>query len=180
MKIDANLVTAAQSGDQESFAQLYQCVGDGLYKYALYSLGNAHDAEDAVSETFVEAWRGLKNLREPAAFQGWIFKILSIRIKRRVAGYIRQRSTFDIDDFIASPQLATGDPGPASLEKVELLRALETLKPEERMIVVLNVLHGYTTKQIAEMLRCPHGTVSSKLHRALQKLRNLLEKEAAV
>ena len=112
LDIDVTLVDAARSGDPESFARLYERVEADLYKYALYTLGSPHDAEDAVSETFVEAWRGLKNLREPAAFKAWIFRILSIRLKRRISGYIRQKNELDIEDFISSPALSTEDLSP--------------------------------------------------------------------
>ena len=77
MNIDAQLVEGAKKGDGECFSQLYELVQDDLYKYALYALGNAHDAEDVVAETFLEAFRGISKLREADAFKGWIFKILS-------------------------------------------------------------------------------------------------------
>ena len=74
MNIDSQLVEGAKKGDSECFSQLYELVQDDLYKYALYALGNAHDAEDVVAETFLEAFRGISKLREADAFKGWIFK----------------------------------------------------------------------------------------------------------
>ena len=59
----------------------------------------------------------------------------------------------------------------AVIARADLLQALAALTPQERMILSLSILYGYTTKQISQMLRCPHGTVSSKLHRSLQKLK---------
>lgn len=63
----------------------------------------------------------------------------------------------------------------AVITRTDLLQALTILSPQERMILSLSVLYGYTTKQISQMLRCPHGTVSSKLHRSLQKLKKQME-----
>ena len=63
-----------------------------------------------------------------------------------------------------------------SSRKLELLRALETLTPQERQIVALAVVQGYTVRETAEILGAPQGTVSSKLHRTLKKLRAQLEK----
>ena len=63
-----------------------------------------------------------------------------------------------------------------SSRKLELLRALETLTPQERQIVPLAVVQGYTVRETAEILGAPQGTVSSKLHRTLKKLRAQLEK----
>ena len=80
--IDVNKVEAARDGDRESFAQVYECIAPDLYKVALYTLGNAHDAEDVVSEAFIEAYRGIANLRDPSSFKPWMMKILSVRCKR--------------------------------------------------------------------------------------------------
>ena len=63
-----------------------------------------------------------------------------------------------------------------STEKLALLNALETLTPQERQIVALAVVQGYTVRETAEILGAPQGTVSSKLHRTLKKLRAQLER----
>ena len=76
MKLDTALVLEAQKGGQEGFTKLYQAVAPSLYRTALYTLGNSHDAEDVVSETFIEAYRGLSGLRDPQAFMPWIYRIV--------------------------------------------------------------------------------------------------------
>ena len=68
----------------------------------------------------------------------------------------------------------------AVIARADLLQALAALTPQERMILSLSILYGYTTKQISQMLRCPHGTVSSKLHRSLQKLKKQMEKNSRI
>ena len=84
MNVDVVLIEQAKRGDKDSFADLYEQVADELYRVALYTLGNVHDAQDAVSETFVEAYRGLGSLRDNAAFRAWIMRILTIRCKRKM------------------------------------------------------------------------------------------------
>ena len=175
MNIDAKLVEKAKTGDRDSFAALYELVQDDLYKYALYSLGNVHDAEDVVAETFLEAFRGIPKLREAEAFRGWIFKILSIRIKRRISRYVKEKNQLQIEDFYSDPALRFEGMDETAIARTDLLQALSSLSAQERMILSLSVLYGYTTKQISQMLRCPHGTVSSKLHRSLQKLKKQME-----
>ena len=177
MNIDIGLVEKAKLGDEDSFAHLYELVQDDLYKYALYALGNAHDAEDAVGETFLEAWRGIGKLRESAAFKGWIFRILSVRIKRRISHYVKEKKNLQIEDFAADPALRSEGMDSTVIARTDLLAALSQLTAQERMILTLSVLHGYTTKQIAQTLGCPHGTVSSKLHRSLKKLKHQLQEE---
>ena len=82
VKLDTALVLDAQKGGQEGFTRLYQAVAPSLYRTALYTLGNSHDAEDVVSETFIEAYRGLGGLRDPQAFLPGMFGIVSARCIR--------------------------------------------------------------------------------------------------
>lgn len=174
MVVDVNAVRQARLGDKDSFAAVYQQIADDLYRVALYSLGNAHDAQDAVSETFIEAFKGIRNLRDDNSFKPWIMRILSIRCKRKIGQYITGRNEMDIDDFL---DLSDGNESveEQSTQRVALVHALETLTPQEREIVALAVIQGYTVRETAEILGAPQGTVSSKLHRTLKKLRANLE-----
>lgn len=169
MKVDIQDVVKAREGNRESFELVYTSVAPDLYKVALYTLGNSHDAEDAVSETFIEAYKGIHNLRDENSFKPWIMKILSVRCKRKIAEYIKGKGNVDIEEML---DLSTGSDG--ATERAEVLTVLDQLTSEERMIVVLSVLQGYTTKEIASILSCPQGTVSSKLHRSLKKMRTML------
>lgn len=165
-------VVLAQSGDRAAFGALYEAVSTELYRMALYTLGNPQDAEDAVAETFMEAWRGIAGLRDPEAFRGWIFRILSFRCKRKIGQYILHRKEIDLDSYYETAEEAAPETGTL---RAELVNALEHLSAEEREIVLLSVLEGYTQREIAEMLQLPQGTVSSKLHRSLKKLRHDME-----
>lgn len=174
MVIDIEKVEAAQRGDKESFAQVYEAVAPDLYKIALYTLGNAHDAEDAVSETFIEAYKGITKLRNTSSFKPWMIKILSIRCKRKIADYVKGKNVYDIDGFITTLS-EEGDMSEDVSEQITVMDALRRLSYQERMIVTLSVFQGYTTKDIAGVLGSPQGTVSSKIHRTLAKLRKMLE-----
>ncbi len=172
--IDVETVRAARLGDKESFASAYDQIAPELYRVALYTLGNRHDAEDIVSETFIEAYKGIKNLRDDANFKKWIFTILSVRCKRRIGGYIKERKNIDIDEISEMPDTLETQSADCT-DRVAVFTALDQISRQERLIVVLSVLQGYTTREISEALGMPHGTVSSKLYRALKKLRSLLE-----
>ena len=99
----------------------------------------------------------------------WIMKILSIRCKRKIGQYIKDKNSIDIDEIMGLTS-TEGDP----TQRAEVLTALNELKQEERLIVVLSVLQGYTIREIAAILGCPQGTVSSKFHRTLKKLKEKL------
>ncbi len=175
MNLDAELVRKAKMGDDESFTKLYDAVAPLLYKQALYTLGNPQDAEDVVSETFMEAYKGIANLRDDSAFKAWIMRILSIRCKRKIGEYIQSRNVYDIDDFLGLSE-DENDLSASSSDKLMVSQALELLSYEEREIVILSVLQGYTVKEISNITEMPQGTVSSKLYRALKKMRDYIEK----
>lgn len=90
-------VQRAAAGDAAAFGVLYEQVYTDLYRYALYALGSREEAEDAVQETALEAFRGLHGLRQPDAFRGWMFTILSARCNRHIRGLIRRREETDLD-----------------------------------------------------------------------------------
>lgn len=174
VKIDTALVLDAQKGGQEGFTRLYEAVAPSLYRTALYTLGNSHDAEDVVSETFIEAYRGLSSLRDPQAFAPWIYRILSARCNRKIKEYVRARNEVDIDQMLHLPG-EQGEFAEGVLTRTDLMQALQSLSEQERRIVSLSVADGYTTKEIAVILQSPQGTVSSKLFRALKKMKKYLE-----
>lgn len=171
--IDPALVRQAQAGDGDSFAALYEQLAPSLYRTALYLLGDPHDAQDAVAETFLEAYNGLGGLRQPESFAPWMQRILSVRCKRKIRGYVAGRKTVDLEEL---QDLDDGsDLSAEASQRSDLRQALAKLSPAERELVLLCAVEGYTTKEAAQILRCPHGTVSSKLFRALRKLRKDLE-----
>lgn len=166
------LAARARDGDAAAFGDLYAAVWKDLYRFAYYYLGNGEDAEDAVQETVLEAYKGIGRLKEPAAFKSWIFTILLACCKRRVGGLIRRREQVQLEE---RPDLAE-DGGEESMAlSTELRAALSQLKPEERRVVLLSVIMGYKSHEIGEILHMSSGGVRSKLSRALHKLRKYLE-----
>ena len=177
MKVERELVAKAALGDKEAFEKLYYSCYKDFYNFALYTLGNPDDAADIVSETFVEILKGIGNLREPGAFATWAFKILSVKCKKEISNSIKRRGEFDFDELIEMPFSASEHFEEDISEKASLAAALSKLDGEERMILVLSVLHGYTRREIAEMIGKPQGTVASKLYRTYEKLRKMMNKE---
>lgn len=172
MAIDTQTVQKARAGDRAAFGELYDAVAKELYRCALYTLGNAADAEDAVADTFLDACKGIAGLRDPESFRPWIFRILSFKCRRKVGVYIRDRGNTEIEDYAAECETAAPD---TTQERSEVLEAMAKLADDERQIVVMAVLDGYTMREIASAMDLPQGTVSSKLHRTLIKLRKLLQ-----
>lgn len=176
MYVDVKLVEQARQGDRDSFAKVYDSISVDLYKVALYTLGNTHDAEDVVSDAFIEAYKGITKLRDVNSFKSWMMKILSIRCKRKISEYVKNKNTYDIEQFITSLSDETQIDEEIS-QKVTVIQAMSRLSLQERQIIAFSVLEGYTTKEISSIMGSPQGTVSSKLHRALIKVRRMLEEK---
>ena len=167
-KKEEQLIKESASGSKEAFCELYGLYKDYLYRYAYYRLGNPEDAEDAVSECVLAAWKGIGSLRSSEAFTAWLFKILS----NCCAGHIRKA----IASREVANQLEQGsgtDTVQPSLS-VELNEALSILSDEEREIVLLSVIAGMNSSEISRQIGVPAGTVRSKLSRSLEKMRSYL------
>lgn len=168
----SELVTQAKEGSAEAFGELYELYYKEMYCYACYVTGSEILAQDAVSDAVLSAFRQIKSLKNEKAFKGWIFKILCAACKRYYTENQKRKSLAYLDD----------DEGafaePASLDNmelsVELKSALGGLSGEEREIVLLSVLGGYRSHEIADILDIPPSTVRSKLKRSLAKLKTAL------
>ena len=133
-------------------------------------------ARQGNQDSFAQVYQQIaEDLYRVALYSLGIMRILSIRCKRRISQYITGRNELDIDDFLDLTDDREGVEERSS-QKIALLTALEKLTPQERQIIALAVVQGYTVRETAEILNAPQGTVSSKLHRTLKKLRADLEK----
>lgn len=182
---ELRLIESAKQGDREAFCSLYELYRQKLYKYAYYRLGNPEDAEDAVSDCVLSAWRQISGLKKPEAFQGWIYKILSAScgkmIREKIAG--RERD----EKLQAACAEQAGKPGSAGVRSegseqlntvsVELREALEQLAAEEQEIVLLTVVAGLTSREAGLICGMTAGGIRSKQSRALKKMREYLEGE---
>ena len=90
MNTKLQLVRRAKKGDAEAFADLYREIYQNLYRFALYMLGNPADAEDVVSDAVTDAWMTIGKLRSEEAFEGWVFRILSNKCKRKRKEYVNR------------------------------------------------------------------------------------------
>ena len=174
LKVDLELVEKASFGDKEAFSKLYYSCYKDLYNFALYTLGNPEDAADVVADVFVEIWKGIGKLRSPKAFAHWAFKILSIRCKTEIGEKIKRRGEFDFNELTETSAAGSENLEEDISEGTTLAQALSALDSEERMIIILSVIYGYTRREISKIIGKPQGTVASKLYRSYAKLRKLM------
>ena len=146
----------------EVFAAYYEKVYRELYYFALHTLKNPQDAEDAVSEAVADAFATVEKLREQEKFR--IFQILSNKCKRKLKEYTKK--TVELPD-----DLPTGD---ATEESLQVREALDRLDETERRIICLNVIGGFKSHEIGEMMQMNHNTVRSRISRGLNKMKEFL------
>ena len=162
------LVKSAVAGDKNAFAELYMRYRDDLYRYAYFRLGNDEDAHDAVSSCITAAYEGIYSLRAAGAFKSWIFKILYYACTRLIAQQSEQRSRGDVGELDRLPAEET-------VLSPELKEAFSVLSSQDRDIVLLSVVAGYNSREIASMTGLKANTVRSRLSRALAKMKEFLE-----
>ena len=159
----------------EEFRKLYEEVYPDLYRMAYYYLGSAADAEDAVQDTALAAWKHFGGLKRKESFRAWIFQILVNICRKTLRGRGRQSS---VSAAPAEERQPASAPETNLAERLEILELLSILEEEERVIVLLSVFGGYKGAEIAGLLNRRHSTIRSRYRRARKKLeRELQERE---
>ena len=170
-KIIDNLVSSAKNGNAEAFGELYEMYAKDMFRFAYYYLGSVTLAEDCVSECVCTAFQKIHSLRKASSFKSWLFKILHNCCNSALREKILSGSNVEYSSLI---DLSSGDG--IGEEKLSLRQALAQLTDEEREIVILYYCHGYTSKEIGEILGLKDATVRSKIMRSGEKMRNFLGK----
>lgn len=165
----SQLVKAAKNGDADAFAAIYAGVYKELYHIALCNLRNEHDAADAVSDAVLDAFTSIGRLRDEEAFKAWIVRILTAKIKTRQREYIESNNA---RDFESVEQELTKE---MQYDGLEIVEAMGILDENERLLLSLSVIGGYTSDEIAKLCKANPSTIRSKLYRAKIKLKERLQ-----
>jgi RNA polymerase sigma-70 factor (ECF subfamily) len=164
------VVLRCQAGDESAFAELVERCAPRLRYYLRKMLGNAHAAEDALQEVWLDVFRGLARLSDAGAFTAWVYRIARDRAFRTVR---RRRNHVPLTE---AEEPAEDDPDDFSAADAEAIHlALDGLPAEQREVLVLRFLEGMSYEDIARVAGCELGTVRSRLHYAKRALRRALE-----
>lgn len=106
MKHDLQLVKRAKMGDAEAFARLYEGIYKDMYRFAVYTLRNTSDAEDAVAEAVTDAFAGIRKLKSEEAFRSWMFRILSNKCRDKLREYANR--SVELSEDIPQPERERG------------------------------------------------------------------------
>ncbi|MGI5929436.1 RNA polymerase sigma factor [Pseudoflavonifractor sp.] len=179
-------VRLAQQGDSEAQTALYEAMYKRAYYLAFRMTRSAEDAEEAVQEAFLSAFRALPNLANPNAFEGWLFQITANKCRNVLSKSGRYTQLpEDEDGNTILDELPEENEGliPASALENQahreiILSIIEALPQQQKECVLLFYYSELTVAQIAQVLDCSEGTVKSRLNYARKKLRDgILETE---
>ena len=154
--------------DANAFAERYSAIYRDLYRYALCMMVSAADAEDAVGEAVVSAFRARDGLRGDQSFRPWMFQILTNECRRRLKRRSALAETEMVDSVGNGPALDGED-------AILVREAMATLSEEDRCVVSLAVVGGYSSAEIGIMLTMSPSSVRSRKKRSLAKLAALLK-----
>jgi RNA polymerase sigma factor (sigma-70 family) len=172
---EPQLLESARRGDAAAYADLVRTHQPIAFRTACLLAGSAADAEDALQEALVKAWRALPRFRPGAPFRPWLLTIVAneARTRRRAAG---RRAAWTLR--AAAEQRTSGDAAPSPEAAVlvrersrELVDALGTLPERDRQVLVLRYVLELSEQETAAVLDCRPGTVKSRVSRALERLR---------
>ncbi|MEX0963437.1 MAG: sigma-70 family RNA polymerase sigma factor [Pseudohongiellaceae bacterium] len=152
---------------QQRYESLVAALYQDVFRYALWICKNKPMAEDLVQETFLRAWRSLESLQNDKAAKAWLFTILRRENARQYERY--RPELVDIDSQSVAER---DDNEPDSKMDRELLhKAINRLESEYREPLLLQVVGGFSGKEIADILQLNNNTVMTRLFRARSKLK---------
>ena len=175
-RTDRELVVASRAGEVRAFDALFYRYRDGIFRLGLAITKDPSHAEEIVVDTFARAHRAMDRLEPDDSLRPWLYRVaVNLSYNRQPRKGIVFSTLEDALDDVMSPD--EGSP-PAVAERAEMravvLECVDRLGPKHKVVVVLHYLNGLNLAEIAQIVGCPVGTVKSRLHYALRKLKTHL------
>lgn len=179
---DLVLIERAKSGDKASFEALVLKYQDRVYNICRYMLGSAAEAEDAAQDAFIKAFKNLSTFTPAPGFSAWITRIAvntCLDYKRKPSHIAVIRTSAEGGEY--ELEAASNDPGPEGALQLKetgtlIERAIGRLSEKLRAVIVLSEIEGLSYEEMARALDISIGTVKSRLSRAREELKRLLER----
>lgn len=180
---EKELIKKAKAGDESSFESLILGCQSRAFNIAIRYLKNEEDAMDALQESFIKIFRHLNSFKEDSRFDTWVYRIVVNTCNDMLRKNSNQKITDSIfktederETIIEIPDIS-GSPEEVfdKKEKTEHIKAcLDKLNQEQKEIIILRDVHGFSYDEISEILECSIGTVKSRINRSRLRLREIL------
>lgn len=174
---EKDLIKKAQNGDREAFGKLYKTYFKKIYRYCSFNTKDDELAKDICQETFVKAWKKIKDfkMQENWSIQAFLFTIA----RNLIIDHSRKRKEFNIEKF--EDNIESKEDLFASVDKKENVQkikiALSNLEEIEKQIIILRYFEEMDTKEVAKIVGSKDGAIRVRIHRILEKLKIIMENE---
>ena len=181
---EAEAIEKAKQGDAQAFEVLYNLHKRRVYSLCLRMTANAAEAEDLTQEAFLQLYRKIATFRGESAFSTWLHRlavnVVLMRLRKKGLSVVPLEETTETEEETPKKDLGAEDAKlAASIDRLQLQRAIERLPPGYRSIFVLHDVEGYEHNEIAVIVGCSIGNSKSQLHKARLKLREFLKTSRA-
>ena len=170
---DGQIVARVLAGDVDSYAVLVSRYRDRLGRYAFHMLGNREDAEEALQDAFVRAYRSLARCDDPEKFGAWLFRILLNRCRTSGARGSRRRQTF-VADEVALLAASVEHPAERNAWREEIGGALRQLRPDQREAFLMKYVEDLSYEEMSQVTGIGVSALKMRVLRACDRLRELL------
>jgi RNA polymerase sigma-70 factor, ECF subfamily len=177
LNVEQGWIEAAQQGDAQAWEQLVRVHQQAIFRLAYLFLGDADDAEDIAQETFVRAYHALGRFDTTHALKPWLMRIttnLCHNWRRGVSRYLAVLQQVWRREPAVSPPFLQAE---QQIESETLWKAVRRLRPEDQQVIYLRYFLECSEAETAAVISVAPGTVKSRQHRALARLRQVLEKD---
>ncbi|QWH18136.1 sigma-70 family RNA polymerase sigma factor [Bacillus mycoides] len=171
-----------ESGDQEAFQVIYKLTSKDIYRTVVFLLGNQHqDVDDIVNEVYIKMWKSVTNYDMNRSFRFWLHGLVVKQVQDWRRKSWRRFRIFEKKKMYEQDRSYIMDEGILHKEtRSELVEVVQKLSYKHREVVIMRYFHEYSLDEIAALLQIPVGTVKSRLHLALKRLRTEMEHMPAI
>ncbi|MFC1676702.1 RNA polymerase sigma factor [Planctomycetota bacterium] len=169
----SQIIAGCKAGKSESFSQLLDLYAKRCYGYFYRLTGNRDVSDDLLSELFVKLVKNISSFKN-GSFDSWIFRIASNVFYDYLRTRQRQKKILDVKRSLEETKVSA-DPGGNYDRDDELQKQLGKLDEKTRELIMLRFYSGATFRELAAMRNEPIGSILSKVHRGLKKLKELME-----
>lgn len=163
------------AGDKTSVQKCIDAYGGLIWSLARRMLRNSEEAEDAVQEIFIDVWKNAARFDEAQASETtFVAMIARRRLIDRIRKQQRSPALDSLEDVLTEPKESANANLQMCVEAKEAAQAMKTLRPEQRQILHLSIVQGFSHQEIALALDMPLGTVKTHARRGLIKVREVL------
>jgi len=173
-----NLIQLTLSGNKEAYGELYDKTIQEVYKTAHFLIGDKTDVDDVVQEIYIQLYESLRKYDNEKPFRPWLIglaikQIHSYRRKR----WMRLRIVKKAEEQRKPVQIDFSNDIVSKISNQKLIELIHKLPYKLKQVIILRYLHDYSQEEVAEILHIPIGTVKSRIHAALKKLRQIEQVE---